>query len=119
MVQSVLACHDVCSILLAWALVVTDGEVWLNVAADVGETAWAMLSVAGDFGGSLPNDLGEVAPLLEEGHIRVGLAVLAGKVWLLSIVKEVGDDSGDIGCLHSGSDILAIATTLGLAAKCK
>lgn len=100
-----------------WTLVVADGEVRGNASADVGETIRAVLGRAADVGGLLPDDLGEVAPELEVGHVGVGLAVLVGEVWLLAVVEQVSDDGRDILRLDTGSDVLAVAATSNLTSS--
>lgn len=99
---------------LTRTLVVADGEVWRDTGADVGETVGAVLGVASDVGGVLPDDLAEVAPLLEVGHVRAVLTVQARVVWLLAVVEQVSDDGRDVGRLDTSSDVLAVAATSNL-----
>lgn len=99
---------------LTWWSVVADGEVRSNVRTDVGETAWAVLSGATDSGGVLPDDLREVAPVLEVGHVWVRLTVKAVEPVDLTVVEEVGDDSGDIGSFDTSGNVLTVATTVGV-----
>ena len=77
---------------------------------------------ASNLGSTLPDDLGEVSPSGEVGHIWVGLAVLRGweKV-KLAIVPHVGDDTRDqdrwvLGRLSgcggtSHGNVLSVTTT--------
>ena len=77
-----------------------------------------MGSVASNVGSALPDDLGEVAPLLEEAHVRVRHTVVAGKEGLLSVVEEVGYDGGDVGRLDTSCNVLAVSTTVDITATC-
>ena len=99
---------------LTWWSVVADGEVRSNVRADVGETAWAVLSSATDSGGALPDDLGEVTPVLEVGHVWVGLAVETVEPVDFTVVEEVRDDGRDVVSLDTSSDVLTVSTTTDL-----
>lgn len=77
---------------------------------------------ASNLGSSLPDNLGEVSPSREVGHVWIGLSVLGG--WeeaKLAVVPHVGDDSGNenrwVLVLFSGSgctshgNVLAVTTT--------
>ena len=74
--------------------VVANGKVRGDVASSVGETrAAAVDSSTADLGGTLPDDLRKVTPILKVGHVRVGLAVESAVVVDLAVVEQVGDDS--------------------------
>lgn len=103
---------------LTRVLVVADSEVRRDVAANIAETVGAVGSVASNVGSALPDDLGEVAPLLEEAHVWVCEAVVAGVKGLLSVVEEVGDDGGDVGRLDTSCNVLAVSTTVDITVTC-
>lgn len=104
--------------MLTWALVVADSEVWGDTTTSVGKTAGrAVVGGAGDLGGVLPDDLGEVAPGLEIAHVGL-LSVESGVEGLLSVVEHVADDSRDVVGSNTSSDVLAVSTTSSGAAKC-
>ena len=103
--------------LTCW-LVVADGEEWWNGAASVGKTtARAVVGCAANLIGALPDDLGEVSPAIESlAVVDVGwgaLAVEAGEVVDLVVVEEIGDDRGDVAGWRTGSDVLAVSSTVG------
>jgi len=98
--------------------VVADSEVRRHAAASVGKTAaGAVVGCAADLGGALPDDLGEVAPAIESGvvvDVRWGrLAEKASEVADLVVVEELGDDRGDVAGWRTGSNVLAVASTVG------
>lgn len=96
-----------------WALVVADGEVLGDGATNVRKTLLgAVLGGAADGGGALPDDLGEVTPLVEVVHAGLGLAVKILKVVDLAVVKEVGDDGGDVVCFDASSNVLAVSAAV-------
>lgn len=53
-----------------------------------------------------------MTPLLEVGHVWVLLTVKAIEPINLAVVEEVGDDSGDVGSLDTGGDVLTVSTTI-------
>lgn len=61
-------------------------------------------------GGALPDNLGEVAPLLEVGHAGVGLAVGGREVADLVVVHQVADHNTDLVLLHTVANVLTVAT---------
>lgn len=94
-----------------WTPVVADGEESWDTSARSSERGAVFLSggVATDVGSGLPDDLSEMAPKLEVGHVRfVAVEVIER---LLSIVEHIGDDSGDVGSLNTGCDVLAVSAT--------
>ena len=98
-----------------WGLVVANSEVWGNTAARVSETrSRAVGSEAANFGSARPDDLGEVTPKLELAHVWVLTAILSREEWLLAVVEQVGNDSGDVVSRHTSSDVLTIATAIHL-----
>lgn len=101
---------------LTWWTVVADGEVRRNIASDVGKTVWTVLCGAADGGGALPDNLGEVTPVLKIGHIWICLAVETVEVVDLAVVEEIGDDGRDIGGLDTSSNVLTVATAVDVHA---
>lgn len=100
---------------VAWALVVADGEVWRNVAAHAGKALLrAVLSGTADGSSTLPHDLREVTPVLEVGHAWLSLAIEVGEPPNFTVVEQIGDDRRDVVGLNTGSDVLTIATTVHL-----
>jgi hypothetical protein len=96
--------------------VVADSEVRRDVLANVGKTAGAVLSGTADLGSTLPDKLREVTPLLEVGHIRVGLAVEVGVVANLAVVEELSNDSGDVVSLDTSGNVLTVVTAIDVHA---
>ncbi len=74
--------------------------------------AGAVLGGAADMRGVRPDDLREVAPVLEVGHAGRTLAVETVVPADFAVVEQVGDDGSDIVSLYTCGDILAIATTI-------
>lgn len=98
--------------------VVADGEGERAARVDVSE-AVAHHGSAAHMGGALPDDLGEVTPLLEIGHAGVGLAVGGGEVFNLVVVHQVGEHDTDLACLDTVADVLAVTTAIkGAAGGC-
>jgi hypothetical protein len=95
---------------------VVDSEVRRDVLANVGKTAGAVLSGTADLGSTLPDKLREVTPLLEVGHIRVGLAVEVGVVANLAVVEELSNDSGDVVSLDTSGNVLTVVTAIDVHA---
>lgn len=83
---------------------------------DVGKTTRAVLSGTADLGSTLPDELREVAPLLEVGHVGVGLAVKVVVVVNLAVVEELSDDSRDVVSFNTSGDVLAVTTTIDVHA---
>lgn len=101
--------------MLTWSLVVADSKVGRDSRADVGEAlTGAVMSGTAQLGGALPYDLGEVAPLFEQRHIRAGLVVKTLEEIDFAIVEEVGDDSGDVTGFDTSSDVLAVTAASSL-----
>jgi hypothetical protein len=96
--------------------VVADSEVRRDVLTNVGKTAGAVLSGTADLGSTLPDKLREVTPLLEVGHIRVGLAVEVGVVANLAVVEELSNDSGDVVSLDTSGNVLTVVTAIDVHA---
>lgn len=59
-----------------------------------------------------PDNLGEVTPVVEVGHVGVGLAVQVGVVAHLVVVHEVGDHNANFGRLNTISNVLTVATAV-------
>ena len=74
---------------------------------------------ASNMRGALPDDLGEVTPVLEVAHIGLSLAVEVREVLDLAVVEEIRNDGGDIVALNSGRDVLAVPTTVNIAVCCQ
>ena len=83
---------------------------------DVGKTARAVLSGTADLGGALPDKLREVTPLLEVGHVRIGLAVEIGVVADLAVVEQLGDDSRNVVGLDTSGNVLSVVTAIDVHA---
>lgn len=96
--------------------VVADSEVRSDILTDVCKTARAVLSSAANLGSTLPDELREVAPLLEVGHVGVGLAVKVVVVANLTVVEELSDDSRNVVSLDTSGDVLTITTTVDIHA---
>lgn len=96
--------------------VVADGEIRSDVLANVGKSARAVLSGTADLGSTLPDKLREVTPLLEVGHVGVGLAVKVVVVANLAVVEELSDDSGNVVSLNTSGNVLTVATTVHIHA---
>lgn len=103
-------------------LVVADGI----PSGSAGWEHWGACSAvdgrASNLGSSLPDDLREMSPFGEVGHVWIGLSIFGG--WeqaKLAVVPHVGDDAGDenrwVLVLLSGSrgtchgNVLAVTTT--------
>lgn len=87
--------------------VVANGE-WqgfggINVAQRVADH-----SGTANVGGRLPDDLTEVAPLVEVGHARVGFTVRGGEELDLIVVHQVGDHNTDVAGLNTVTDVLTV-----------
>jgi len=67
---------------------------------------------AANVGGALPDDLGEVAPLLELGHARAIRAVGGREVADLVVVHQVRDHHANLALLNAVSDVLAITAAI-------
>lgn len=104
--------------MLTRRLVVANGEVRGDVATSVGKTGrGAVDSGAANLSGALPDDLGEVTPLVEVAHVGGLLAVLALVKTNLAVVEKLGDDSRNVVSLDTGSDVLAVSATVHLTVK--
>lgn len=96
--------------------VVADGKVRRDVLANVGKAARAVLSGTADLGSTLPDELRKVTPLLEVGHVGVGLAVKIVEVTNLAVVEKLGDDSGNVVSLNTSGNVLTVTTTVHIHA---
>ena len=83
---------------------------------NVGKTTRAVLSGTADLGGTLPHELREVTPLLEVGHVRVGLAVEVGVVANFAVVEQLSNDSRNVVGLDTSGDVLTVVTTVNIHA---
>jgi len=83
---------------------------------DVGKTARAVLSGTADLGGTLPDELREVTPLFEVGHVGVGLAVEVGVVADFAVVEQLSDDSRNVVGLDTSGNVLTVVTTIDIHA---
>lgn len=72
-------------------------------------------SVASDFAGLVPEQLGEMAPLVEVGHVGVGLAEEGGIGGELAVVEGVGDRLVDLGGIGARKDVLAVTAAVDLS----
>lgn len=89
--------------------VVADSEVRRDVATGVAKTlSGAVNSGAANLGGVAPDDLGEVAPLVESVHVDFLLAVLVAVEGNFSVVEELSDYGRDVVGLDTGSNVLAV-----------
>lgn len=61
-------------------------------------------------GGGLPDELGEVAPLVEVGHAGVGGAVGGREEFDLIVVHQVGDHDANVAGLNAVANVLTVAT---------
>jgi hypothetical protein len=91
--------------------VVADGEGHGGAGVDVAELV-AHHGRATDVGGALPDDLGEVAPLLELGHAGAGATVGGREVADFVVVHQVGDHHADLALLDAVADVLAVTTAI-------
>jgi len=98
---------------VSWRSIIAHCKVWWSVRSDIGKTFGTVLSSASDPGSTLPNNLRKVTPIVEIGHIRVGLAVEVGVVANLTVVEEFCDDRCYVIRSQTSSDILSVATTVG------
>jgi hypothetical protein len=87
-----------------------------DVLTNIGKTARAVLSGTADLGGTLPDELREVTPLFEVGHVRVGLAVEVGVVANFAVVEELSDDSRNVVGLDTGGNVLTVVTAIDVHA---
>ena len=55
-----------------------------------------------------------MTPVLEVGHVWVGLAVKTVEEVDFTVVEEVGNDCGDVGGLDTGGNVLTVSTTVGV-----
>lgn len=64
--------------------------------------------------GAFPDDLSEVAPFREVGHVRTGLAIEAGEVWLLIGVHHLADDLlANLCLIVAVCDVLTVGSAGG------
>lgn len=96
--------------------VVADGERQRRAGVNVAQ-AVAHHGRAADVGGALPDDLGEMAPLLEVGHARARLTVGDREVADLVVVHQVGDQHANLVILHTVSNVLTVTTAINGAKK--
>lgn len=96
---------------LTWIFVVADCEERGNITCHVCQTGRrAILCITGNGGGVLPHKLGEMAPMLKVGHIRIGLTVETGKPIDLTVVKQIADDGSNVVFCDTCSNVLPITT---------
>jgi hypothetical protein len=95
-----------------WRTIITHSEVRWGVRSDVGKTFRTVLSSAANLRSTLPNNLRKVAPIVEVGHIRLGLPVETVEVRNFAVVEEFCDDRCDIIRSKTSSDVLTVATTI-------
>jgi len=101
---------------VARRLEVADSKDWRDVRANVGQGV-TYLNRAADRKGVFPDDLGEVTPFLEVGHVRVVISVSRIEPDLV-VVHQVGDQLVSLVGEKPSTDVLAIATTAGLSVVC-
>ena len=102
---------------VTWRLVVANSEVRLYVRADASKTLRrAVLRDTTNVSCALPDNLGEMAPMLEVGHIRLSLAVETGVPADLAVVEQIGDDSRNVVGLNTGSNILTVTASVCITA---
>ena len=58
-----------------------------------------------------------MTPVLEVGHARVSLSVQSVEVVDLAVVKQVGNDSRNVGSLNTCGDVLTVTATIGLPGR--
>jgi hypothetical protein len=92
-------------------VVIADGEGERVAGVDVAETV-THHGGAADVGSALPDNLGEVAPLLEVGHAGVGLTVGGGEVFDLVVVHQIGDHDTNFAGLDTVADVLAVTAAI-------
>lgn len=103
---------------VTWRLVVANGEVRRYVGADIRKTLRsAVLRVATNVSGAFPDDLGEMTPVLEVGHVWLRFAVKTVEVVHLAVIEEISNNGRDVVRLNTGSDVLAVSSTGGSAAR--
>lgn len=93
------------------SLVVANGEIGSDGARGARETIAAVHGSASDLGGALPDDLAKVTPSGEVGHVGFAAVVVAVQVDL-TVVKGVGDGSGDVVGRDTSSNVLTVATVV-------
>lgn len=71
------------------------------------------MSSTADLSGGLPDNLGEMSPVLKVGHVGVGLAVKSAEVVDFTVVEQVTDNRGNVRGWNTCSDVLTISTTVG------
>lgn len=98
--------------MLTWRLVVADGHIWWNIRCDIGKTLWTIVGSTADLGGSLPDDLREVAPVVEVGHVWLTLAKIVTVPVLFAVVEQLGDNDRDVVGCDTCCDVLTITTNL-------
>ena len=92
--------------------IVADGiVVGHEVVVDIANTTGAVLRVAANALGGLPHHLREVAPIVEQSHVWRVLTE-AGEIHHLIVVELLRDDTTDVVGIRTGSDVLAIPSTI-------
>src|SRR5437016_3791341 len=104
---------------LTRAAIIAEGQIWWDITADTGDTTWAMLSSAANLGGFLPDDLAEVTPFFEVGHIRISLTVLVAEFSDLAVVELIRDDLSNVGSSIAASHVLAVTAAANSTKKNK
>ena len=80
--------------------------------------ARAVDSGASDLGGSLPDDLREVAPFLEQGHVWGGLSVEVLEVTHFIVIHQVGDHDSNFISRGTVANVLAVSATVNAPTSC-
>src|SRR6266498_1233773 len=96
-----------------WRLVVADSEDRWDVRTDIGKRG-ALLDSAANLLSSSPGNLGEVTPPLEVTHVWA-VVTIAGIIHHLVIVHHVGDHHVNLVGCETGTDVLSVPPTTGLA----
>jgi len=97
---------------VAWWPIVADGEVRLDAIGSTGILERGTRRRGTSHSGcGLPDDLAEVAPLLEVGHVRVGLTIPLEQRHLV-VIEDVGDHRSDVAGWSTSADVLTITSTV-------
>lgn len=97
---------------LAWRTIIAHCKVWWSVGSNIGKTFGTVLSSAADLGSTFPNNLRKVTPIVEIGHIRLGLSVEPVEVRDFAVVKKFCDDGCYVVCSKTSSDVLTVTSTI-------
>lgn len=102
---------------LTWRAIVADGEVGRHITRDSAQTAGAVLGVAADVGGGLPDHLREMTPGLEVAHIRRRLTEQAVVELHLVVVHILRENASDVVWLRTGANVLTVPAATELTAE--